>query len=100
MLARAEPVDPLPSEAELKTRFEALDQQLNKRYAEVIAKTDKERVSNVREAQRSWLKHRDDGAKFYVSLFSPPEKERRRLQFLCDVTAARIETQPDEEWEL
>lgn len=100
MLACAEPVDPLPSEAELKTRFEALDQQLNKRYVEVIAKTDKERVSNVREAQRSWLQHRDDGAKFYVSLFSSAEKERRRLQFLCDVTAARIETQPDEEWEL
>ena len=24
----------------------------------------------------------------------------RRLQFLCDVTVARIETQPDEAWEL
>lgn len=99
-LVCAEPVDPLPTEAELKNRFDDLDRQLNKRYAEVIAKTDKERASNVREAQRNWIKHRDGGAKFYVSLFPPAEKEPRRLQFLCDVTAARIETQPDEAWEL
>ncbi len=99
VLAGAEPVDPLPSEAELKTRFDALDRQLNKRYAEVIAKTEKDRVANVREAQRKWIRHRDDGAKFYVSLFPAAEKERRRLQFLCDGTAARIQ-QPDEAWEL
>src|SRR5437773_7527158 len=98
-LACAEPVDPLPSETELKTRYEELDRKLNKRYAEVIAKTDKERVSNVRQGQRNWIKHRDAGAKFYVSLFPAPEKEQRRLQFLCDVTAARIEKQPDEAWE-
>jgi uncharacterized protein YecT (DUF1311 family) len=96
----AEPVDPLPIEAELKTRFDALDQQLNKRYSEIIQKADKDQVSNLREAQRTWIKHRDEGAKFYVSLFPAVEKERRRLQFLCDVTAARIDTQPDEEWEL
>ncbi len=99
-LVCAEPVDPLPDEAELKTKFDALDQQLNKRYAEVLAKAVKDRVSLVREAQRTWIKHRDDGAKFYVSLFPAAEKERRRLQFLCDVTAARIDTQPGEAWEL
>jgi uncharacterized protein YecT (DUF1311 family) len=98
-LACAEPVDPLPSETDLKATLDALDRQLNKRYAEVIAKTDKDRVANVREAQRNWIKHRDEGAKFYVSLFPAAEKERRRLQFLCDVTAARIDTQPDEAWE-
>jgi uncharacterized protein YecT (DUF1311 family) len=99
-LACAEPVDALPSEADLKTQYEELDRKLNKRYAEVIAKTDKERVSNVRQGQRNWIKHRDAGAKFYVSLFPESEKEQRRLQFLCDVTAARIETQPNEAWEL
>jgi uncharacterized protein YecT (DUF1311 family) len=96
-LACAEPVDPLPSETELKAKFDALDRQLNTRYAEVIAKTIKEQVSNVREDQRNWIKHRDEGAEFYVSLFPAAEKERRRFQFLCDVTAARIET-PDEQW--
>jgi uncharacterized protein YecT (DUF1311 family) len=99
-LACAEPFDALPSEADLKTQYEELDRKLNNRYAEVVAKTDKERVSNVRQGQRNWIKHRDAGAKIYVSLFSEAEKEQRRLQFLCDVTAARIETQPDEAWEL
>src|SRR6266700_3687953 len=83
-LACAEPTDPIPSEADLKTRLDALDRQLNKRYAEVIAKTDKDRVSIVREAQRDWIKYRDEGARLYVSLFPEAEKERRRLQFLGD----------------
>ncbi|PYI95294.1 MAG: hypothetical protein DMF00_16125 [Verrucomicrobia bacterium] len=99
-LACAEPIDPLPSEPELKTKFEALDRQLNKRYSEIIQKADKDQVSNLREAQRTWIKHRDEGAKFHVSVFPAAEKEQRRLQFLCDVTTARIDTQPDEEWEL
>jgi uncharacterized protein YecT (DUF1311 family) len=98
ILACAEPVNPLPSEAELKTRLDKLDQQLNKTYGEIIAKTQKDRVSLVREAQRAWIKHRDEGGKFYVSLFPPAERERRRLQFMGDVTAARIE-EPPEEWE-
>jgi uncharacterized protein YecT (DUF1311 family) len=99
LLACAEPVDALPSEGDLKTQYEELDRKLNKRYAEVIAKTDKDRVSNVRQGQRNWITHRDAGAKIYVSLFPAAEKEQRRLQFLCDVTAARIET-PDEAWDL
>ena len=99
-LACAEPVDPLPSEADLKTIFEGLDRQLNKRYSEIVQKADQDQISNLREAQRNWIKHRDEGAKFYVSVFPAAEKEQRRLQFLCDVTAARIETQPDEAWEL
>jgi uncharacterized protein YecT (DUF1311 family) len=98
LLACAEPVDPLPGEEELKKRFDALDQQLNKKYAEVLAKTDKERVAGVRAAQRDWLKQRDAGEKFYVASFSAAEKSRRRLQFLGDVTASRIDT-PADQWE-
>ena len=86
------------SETELKTRLDRLDQQLNKTYGEVVAKTQKDRVSLVREGQRAWIKHRDEGVKFYVSLFPQAERERRRLQFIGDVTAARIEELP-EEWE-
>ena len=97
-LACAEPTDPIPSEADLKTRLDTLDRQLNKKYADVIAQSEKDRVSLVREAQRKWIKHRDEGAKLYVSLFPPAERERRRLQFLGDVTAARIEVPPGE-WE-
>ena len=97
-VACAEPTDPLPSEAELKTRFDRLDQQLNKTYGEVIANTEKDRVALVREAQRAWIKHRDEGMKLYLSLFPEAERDRRRLQFMGDVTAARIEV-PAEQWE-
>ncbi len=94
-LVCAEPVDPLPAAAELKARYEKLDQQLNATYVAVLAKTQKEYVSDVREAQRRWIKRRDEGVKIYVSLFPDAEREQRRLQFVGDVTAARIEVQPD-----
>ena len=98
MLACAEPVDPLPAEAELKKRFDSLDQQLNAKYAEVLAKTAKDRVSLVRRAQRNWLKKRDAGEKIYLQFFRSTEKAQRRLQYLGDVTAARIDSPPDH-WE-
>ena len=72
---------------------------MNKRYAEVIAKRDKERVSLVRQAQRNWIKRRDAGAKFYVSLFPGDGNEQRRLQSLGGVTTARIDT-PLDGWDL
>jgi uncharacterized protein YecT (DUF1311 family) len=95
----AEPVDPLPNEAELKANYETLDRQLNKTYGEQVAETQKDQVLNVRQDQRDWLKRRDAGEKFYVSLFPSGEKERRHLQFLCEVTAARIESQTSDHGE-
>jgi uncharacterized protein YecT (DUF1311 family) len=97
-LACAEPVDPLPPEAELKQRFDTLDRELNKKYAEVLAKTDKDQIPLLREAQRNWLKKRDAGEKVYVDSFPPPENGRRHLQYLGDVTAARIDL-PQDQWE-
>ena len=94
----AEPVDPLPSESELKARYEKLDQQLNTTYAQVLKKTEQDRVPVVRDAQRDWIKRRDEGAKIYISRYPQAEREQRRLQFLGDVTAARIEV-PPEAWE-
>ena len=98
-LACAEPVDPLPNEAELKMKYDSLDRQLNEKYTQILAQADKDRIPVVREAQRDWIKHRDEGAKLYMSIFLAAEKERRRLQFFSDVTAARIDT-PAEEWEV
>ncbi|PYJ72345.1 MAG: hypothetical protein DME75_05160 [Verrucomicrobia bacterium] len=98
-LACAEPVDPLPNEAELKMKYDSLDRQLNEKYTQILAQADKDRIPVVREAQRDWIKHRDEGAKLYMSIFPAAEKERRRLQFSSDVTAARIDT-PAEEWEV
>ena len=97
-LVCAEPMDPLPSEAELKQRFDTLDRELNKKYAEVLAKAEKDRVPLIREAQRSWLKKRDAGEKIYVESFPSMEKAQRRLQYLGDVTMARIDL-PQDQWE-
>jgi len=99
VLACAEPVDPLPSEAELKTRFDTLDRQLNEKYTEVLAHAEKDRIPVVRETQRDWIKHRDEGEKLYISIFPAAQKEQRRLQFLADVTSARVDTSA-EEWEV
>jgi hypothetical protein len=98
-VAGAESVNPLPSEAELKAKYDALDKQLNRRYAEVLANTNSDQVPNLRDAERHWIKQRDEGAKAYLAFFPPTEKERRRLEFFCTVTEARIETQPAEAWE-
>ena len=98
-LACAEPIDPLPSEAELKQRFDTLDRALNRKYLEVLAGTDRDRVPLVRESQRKWLKKRDAGEKVYVASFPSAEKARRRLQYLGDVTGARIDL-PKDQWEL
>ena len=87
----AEPTDPLPPETELKARFVALDEKLNKTYAAHRAPLSKEEADELREKQRAWVKLRDEGLRIYLRLTPKEEKERRRLQFLGDVTAARFE---------
>jgi uncharacterized protein YecT (DUF1311 family) len=95
VLACAEPVDPLPDEATLKQRYAAIDKKLNESYQKMIAKAEKETVPDLRRSQREWLKARDAGLQIYLGAFSPAEKERRRLEFLIDVSRARAEV--DEE---
>ena len=98
VLACAEPVDPLPDEATLKQRYAAVDKKLNQNYQKMIAKAEKEEketVAELRRSQREWLKARDAGLQIYLAAFSPVEKERRRLQFLIDVSRAKAEA--DEE---
>lgn len=97
VLPCAEPPSPLPTAKDLKARLDQLDRQLNKKYAEIIAQTPAEQVVFVRSTQRDWIKHRDEGLKLYLSLYPKTEKEARRLQFLGDVTAARIQVAP-EKW--
>jgi len=95
VLACAEPVDPLPDGATLKQRYAAVDKKLNENYQKMIAKAEKETVPNLKRVQREWLKARDAGLQIYLAAFSPAEKERRRLQFLIDVSRAQAEV--DEE---
>jgi uncharacterized protein YecT (DUF1311 family) len=95
VLACAEPVDPLPDETTLKQRYATVDKKLNENYQKMVAKAEKETVPDLRRSQREWLKARDAGLQIYLAAFSPAEKERRRLQFLIDVSQAEAEV--DEE---
>ncbi len=98
VLACAEPVGALPDEATLKQQYVRVDKKLNENYQKMIAKAEKEEkesVAGLRQSQREWLKARDAGLRIYLAAFSPAEKERRRLQFLVDVS--RAEAEADEE---
>jgi uncharacterized protein YecT (DUF1311 family) len=98
VLACPEPVDPLPDEATLKQRYAAVDKKLNENYKKLIAeaeKEDKETVAELKRSQQEWLKARDAGLKIYLAAFSPAEKERRRLQFLINVSQAEAEADED-----
>jgi uncharacterized protein YecT (DUF1311 family) len=95
VLACAEPIGSLPDEATLKQRYSAIDKKLNENYQKNLAKAEKEVVPDLRRSQREWLKARDAGLQIYLAAFPPAEKERRRLQFLIDVSTAEAEA--DEE---
>jgi len=92
VLPCAEPIDPLPPEAELKARADAADKQLNDAYSAKVQKVGKDRGSNLRDSQRAWLKARDAGLQIYLASAPAAERERRKLQFLGDVTLARIQS--------
>jgi uncharacterized protein YecT (DUF1311 family) len=89
--ACAEPSDPLPSEADLKARFNKLDRDLKNVYKERAAKTGEGYLSELRDGEREWLKRRDAGVEVYLAKTPPAERERRRLQFLGDLTVERIQ---------
>jgi uncharacterized protein YecT (DUF1311 family) len=98
VLACAEPIDQLPDEATLKQQYAAVDKKLNENYQKMIAeaeKEEKETVAGLRRSRREWLKARDVGLKIYLAAFSPAEKERRRLQFLIDVSRTQAEADED-----
>lgn len=98
VLACAEPVGPLPDEATLKQQYAAIDKKLNENYRKLITAPEKEEndiVAGLRRSRRNWLKARDAGLKIYLAAFSPAEKERRRLQFLIDVSRTQAEADED-----
>jgi len=95
VLVCAEPVEPFSDVATLKQRFAAADKRLNENYQKMIAKAEKETVPDLRRSQRDWLKARDAGLRIYLAAFSPAEKERRRLQFLIDVSRAEAEVEEE-----
>lgn len=92
VLACAEPVDPLPDEAILKQQYAAVDKTLNENYQKMIGKAQKDSIPDLRRWQRQWLKARDAGLQIYLAAFPSAERERRRLQFLIDVSRAEAES--------
>ena len=95
VLACAEPIDLLPDVETLKKQYSEVDKRLNESYQKMIAKAEKETVPDLRRWQREWLKARDAGLQIYLVSFPAAEKERRRFQFLIDVS--RTEAESDEE---
>ena len=89
-LGCAEPVESLPTMESLKARFESLDGRLNEAYKKRLSKVG-DRASNLRVSEREWIKHRDEGLALYLSVMPATEREKRRYQFLADVTAARLD---------
>ncbi len=88
----AEPTAPLPPESELKARLDALNEKLNRAFAARVERTkEQDDANDLRQVQDKWVKMRDEGLKTYLAFARKGEEERRRLQFLSDVTAARID---------
>jgi hypothetical protein len=90
----AEPIDPPPSEAILKSRLTALEQELNslreKRLADIAKRAEKSIVDFNRSYNEEWNKKRDEGVQLYLPFAPEAEKESRKLQFLCDLTQREV----------
>ena len=87
----AEPTSPLPSESESKARLDILNNKLAESVAGHMRALKDDAVNEFRKEQEKWVKSRDDGVKTYLAFARKGQEERARLQFLADVTAARID---------
>jgi uncharacterized protein YecT (DUF1311 family) len=88
--AFAEPFDALPAKKELRERYEAGEQRLNKAYPAFLerAKDEKEKQDR-RRYQQLWLKARESGAEVFAAMGSNAERSRRKLLYLGDATQNR-----------
>jgi hypothetical protein len=93
-LVFAEPIDPPPSEAILKTRFTALDQEMNtirqKQLADLASSKDSSITEFRRKTNDEWNEARDKAVQLYLPFASKDEQEIQKLQFLCDVTQKEV----------
>jgi hypothetical protein len=90
----AEPIDSPPSEAILRPRFAALDQELQtlreKRLADLARRGDSSIVEFRRSQNDEWNKARDEAVQLYLPFAPKDEQETRKLQFLCDLTQREV----------
>jgi uncharacterized protein YecT (DUF1311 family) len=88
--ASAEPLVELPSDADLKQRYEEADRRLNDTYQQIRGKIDKQEQDNLRQDEREWLKTREPSAKFYADSGPKSTAQRRYWQYMLDSTQARL----------
>ena len=86
----AEPLDPLPSEDQIRSHYQTAESKLNKIYP-VVVKREKEKAEKVRvqDYQQRWLKARDASAEIFAALGPKMQSSRRKLQYLADATENR-----------
>ncbi len=83
----AEPLDPLPPETELRSRFESLDSRMNELHKKSLLSSHADTADIVRNAQQKWDQARAEAIRLYLPFGPKDGQERYRLQFLCDLTA-------------
>ena len=90
----AEPIDAPPSEALLKTRYDALDQKMNglreKNLADRATRDNDAILKVIHDSYQRWNKAREDTIRIYLPFAPKLEQENRRLQFLCDLTEGEV----------
>jgi hypothetical protein len=90
----AEPIDPPPSEAILKPRFTALDQEMNtlreKWLADLATRERSDIVEFWRSDKEKWNKARDQAVQLDLPFAPDAEKDSRKLQVLCDLTQREV----------
>jgi len=93
-LVYVEPIEPPPSEAILKPRFTALDEEMNtlreKRLADLARRGDNSIVEFNRSENDKWNKARDEAVQLYLPFAPKDQQEIQKLQFLCDVTQKEV----------
>ena len=86
----AEPLDSLPPETELRSRFEALDSRVNDLHKKFLDSRPAAAVDIVRGTQQKWSSSRAQAIKLYLPFAPKGDEERYRLEFLCDLTAEEV----------
>ena len=80
----------LHSTNQLRRRLDRLNAEMRTSYNKELNSENSIRANYLRKDQTEWVKARDEGLKLYLNNTPKAEREQRRLQFLGDVTAARI----------
>jgi hypothetical protein len=95
LAASAEPLDPLPPQAQLRARYEAAELQLKKALSDCTKISEqlndaKTKTKELQTDQSTWLRAREAGAEAFSTTGSKSERPSRRQQFLIDATEQHV----------